>query len=82
MHATLTTPGPSMEKAEKRRETFERAAKRHPLYEIRDQANALERDIIGSKIGDAEALLSNVLTLTMLVRGLIAVSLAEVEQKA
>lgn len=52
---------------------------RHPLYEIRDRANQLECDIIGSKIDDTEALLSNVLTLTTLVRGLIAVAIGEME---
>jgi hypothetical protein len=53
---------------------------KHPLLEIRDRANALEREIINTKIGDTEALLANVLTLTMLVRGLIAVAMAEVEE--
>ena len=53
--------------------------KTHPLYEIRDRANQLERDIIGSKTDDTEALLANVLTLTTLVRGLIVVAIAEME---
>ena len=57
----------------------EKSAPRHPLYEIRDRANQLERDIIGSKTDDTEALLANVLTLTTLVRGLIVVAIAEME---
>lgn len=52
---------------------------RHPLYEIRERANKLETEIIECARGDTEALLEKVLTLTMLVRGLISVGIANWE---
>ena len=59
-----------------RRETVQR----HPLYEIQERAQALEHEILQSK-ATREDLISHLLTMNMLVRGLIAVGLAEVEGK-
>lgn len=53
----------------------------HPLYEIRHRAELLERELIETKIGDTEALLEHLLKMNMLIRGLISVALAELEQK-
>lgn len=51
----------------------------HPLYEIQERARALETEIIGGKVGSTEVLVSHLLTMNMLVRGLIAVAIAEIE---
>ena len=52
---------------------------RHPLYEIAERARALEAEIIGGKVGSTEVLVGHLLTMNMLVRGLIAVAIAEME---
>lgn len=57
----------------------EPVAATHPLYEIAERARALETEIIGGKVGSTEVLVGHLLTMNMLVRGLIAVAIAEME---
>lgn len=54
---------------------------KHPLYELQSRANQLESEIIACDPGNTEELIKKVLRLTALVRGLIAVGLAEVEDR-
>ena len=51
----------------------------HPLYEIQDRFRALETDIIHGKVGSTEVLVSHLLTMTCLIRGMLAVAITELE---
>lgn len=57
------------------------SVKTHPLYELQARAHALEDEIIKGKVGSTEVLVSHLLVQNMLIRGLIAVALADVEVK-
>lgn len=56
-------------------------AKTHPLYEIQARAHALEDEIIKGRVGSTEVLVGHLLVQNMLIRGLIAVAIGEMEAK-